>query len=82
MSQENVVPQRPLQKAVERQAEALNQVGEAIGQPGGAPLREAVEEHAKTVDEVQRELERQETGTLPKGAVPEPESTKGQPGLA
>ena len=84
MDQENVGPERPLQEAVERQTAALDRVGQAVAQKGTneEALRKAVEDHGKAMDEVHRELGRQDTGTLPQGAVPEPESPEGQPGLA
>jgi hypothetical protein len=59
---------RPLEQAVEQQAQALEQVGQTLQAPGSRPeaLQEAVEEVVRRTETVQRELGRQTTGTLPK----------------
>ncbi|MBV9999008.1 MAG: DUF3606 domain-containing protein [Verrucomicrobia bacterium] len=74
---------RPLEQAVEQQAEALERVGETLRQPGPREeeLRQAVEAVGRQAEAVERELGRQTTGTVPKadsGAEP-PETAPHEP---
>jgi hypothetical protein len=57
---------RPLERAVEQQAQALEQVGETLHEPGPREqeLQQAVEEVKRQAEAVQRELGRQTTGTV------------------
>jgi tape measure domain-containing protein len=59
---------RPLDQAVEQQAQALEQVGETLHEPGPREqeLQQAVEEVKRQAETVQRELGHQTTGTVPK----------------
>lgn len=59
---------RPLEQAVEQQAQALEQVGEVLRQPGPREqeLQQAVEAVGRQADAVEREMGRQTTGTVPK----------------
>jgi hypothetical protein len=68
---------RPLEQAVEQQAQALEQVGEALQkpEPREQELQQAVEDVGRQAETVERELGRQTTGTVPKaeeeGGTPE-----------
>jgi hypothetical protein len=66
---------------VERQAQGLEQVNEALQQPGSKNrvLRRAVGEVGRGTDEVKRELGRQDTGTLPKAEEAAPETAPHEP---
>ena len=68
MNQDAVRPEdrRPLEQAVEQQAQGLEHVGEVLQQPGSkeGELRQAVKEVSRQADEVKRELGRQDAGTL------------------
>lgn len=57
---------RPLEQAVEQQAQRLEQVGETLRQPGPREqeLQQAVEEVEHQAETVKRELGRQTTGTI------------------
>jgi hypothetical protein len=59
---------RPLDQAVEQQAQALEQIGEALQRPGPREqeLQQAVDEVRRQAETVQGELGRQTTGTVPK----------------
>jgi hypothetical protein len=85
MNQDEVRPEerRPLEQDVEQQAQALEQVGAALRQPGPREqeLREAVEAVERQADTVQRELGQQTTGTVPKAdkGVEAPETAPHEP---
>jgi U3 small nucleolar RNA-associated protein 14 len=61
---------RLLEEAVEQHGQTLERVQEVLQRPGPneEEVRQAIEESVRQADEVKRELERQETGMLPKGA--------------
>ena len=61
---------RLLEEAVERHGQSLEREQEVLRRPGPneEEVRQAIEESGRQADEVKRELERQDTGMLPKGA--------------
>ena len=72
---------RPLEQAVEQQAQALEHVSEVLQQPEPkeGELQQAVEEAERQADVVKQELGRQDTGTIPKAEEPASETAPHEP---
>jgi hypothetical protein len=72
MNQDEQTPgkRRLLEEAVERHGQMLEHVQEVLQQPGPneEQVRRVIEESVRQTDEVKRELERQDTGMLPKAS--------------